>query len=286
MSYDQTGGKKTRGGAQGFGASFVLAILLVLHCLSLDAVAVLLIYQRSLEAWSGVELGSAAYWALGTGIWLGYTADRLRDVNPLRTNLATTLRHHFHRQHRRTLQIVWSVTLLFALVSGGLWLPPKAFGVGLGFAGVAALYVFSVSRRKRLAMDGPRLSKRFCVALLLGLSGLWWWPAWGNATWPQAQVLALTGLFALFASWELILMEGRRIRKGSFADKWVRWMAPLCIGLTGWVLGGEAYPGLLWGVTGFALLTRFSTPWPHELKSLAGDFLILSQFALLIFLQP
>ncbi len=261
--------------------SSVLALLLVMHCLSLDAVAVLLSYQLCLKIWADVELPGLAYLLLGMGIWLGYTADRLKDVSPKRQSLASTLRHHFHRQHRKPLQATWVLVLLLSVVLGWLSLPTNTLLTGLAFAGGAAFYVFGVSRRKRTSRDGPRLFKRFGVSLLLAASGLWWWFGWGNGDWPDLRMLTLLGLFAVFASWELILLEGRRIRIGSFAAFWIRWGAPLVIAAIGWPLGIDAYASLLFGVFGFSLVTQLTVTWPNELRSLIGDCLILFQFLIL-----
>lgn len=264
--------------------SSFLASLLVLHCLSLDAVSVLLAYQFSLDKWAGVDLPAFVYVTLGMGIWLGYTADRLKDVNPKRQSLASTLRHQFHRQHRSGLLLSWWLVFALAVVSGWFGLPRPAFYTGCFFAIFAAAYVFGVSRQKRTAREGPRLLKRFFVALLLGGSGLWWWFGWGYGSWPDTQLFVLVALFVIFASWELILLEGRRIRVGSFASFWIRWGAPLAIAAIAWPLGMVAYASLLFGVIGFSVISQLSGSWPNELKSLFGDSIILLQFLLLAWL--
>lgn len=264
-----------------FISSSVLALLLVFHCLSLDAVVVLLAYQWCLARWAGIDLPAVAYVCLGMGIWLGYTADRLKDISSKRYVMAATLRHHFHREHRRRLQVAWFLILLVALTLGWFQLPSRAFQSGLAMALAAAIYVFAVSRRKRTSREGPRLGKRFAVAILLSVSGFWWWLGWADPRWPALQLWVLGGVFVTLASWELIMLEGRRVQRGSFSSGWIRWGAAAVLVLMGWTLGMPAYACLLGSLLGFSVLGQVVLDWPGELKSLAGDCLILGQFLLL-----
>jgi hypothetical protein len=221
------------------------------------------------------------YACLGMGIWLGYTADRLKDVSRQREVIAVSLRHHFHRQYRIQLMVMWFICFAIALAIGFFWLPLDVFLSGSAFAAGACFYVFSVSRRARPARKGPRVLKRAWVSVMLAASGLWWWPGWGPSEIPSDEVLLLAFVFAACAFWELLILDGRDMNSGSFAFLWSRGGATVAILAAAWFLGLTAFVCLSAGALGLGLLGRYRGNGSGELQSLLGDGVILVTFLIL-----
>ncbi|MEM1060411.1 MAG: hypothetical protein AAGK14_14300 [Verrucomicrobiota bacterium] len=119
--------------------------------LSLDAVAVAVVWQGFLGAYWEVPLGWADRVVLALTVWLVYVADRLFDAG---RGKADTLRHVFYGRHRMrflaAMLVVAPLTALLALI----FLSWTVLIYGTVLAGVVALYLWALQRS---SVDGEEL---------------------------------------------------------------------------------------------------------------------------------
>jgi hypothetical protein len=185
--------------------------LFLLHWTSADAVVVVLAFAWALARGGGVVLPWAAYAFLALGIWLGYTADRLLDLEGIPSRAQRTGRHAFHLRHRRILTTMWVVGFLVAWPLAWILLPSQAILAGGGLAAAAALYVWWGSGTSAPGGFPPpcrERRKRRCTAILLATAGVWSLWAGGGDFGPR--VGALVGIFAVAAWWNLTLLGHHR----------------------------------------------------------------------------
>jgi|GEM_PF-2234044 len=162
---------------------------------SLDAVAVLLAGQWAVVAWAGVPLPPEAMFFLAVGIWLGYSGDRIADLQRSPHLAHRTVRHGFHRRHRRSLVLLWGTLFwdrgrrhcCFSLPGPWRWVA--------GLALAAALYVALARRR-------PDTVLKPMAAVLLLTGAVLWWPVAVGSGMGRAGWVA-TALFAVGAALNL-----------------------------------------------------------------------------------
>ena len=162
---------------------------------SLDAVAVLLAGQWAVVAWAGVPLPPEAMFFLAVGIWLGYSGDRIADLQRSPHLAHRTVRHGFHRRHRRSLVLLWGTLFLGSWPAALLLLPARAVALGTGLALAAALYVALARRR-------PDTVLKPMAAVLLLTGAVLWWPVAVGSGMGRAGWVA-TALFAVGAALNL-----------------------------------------------------------------------------------
>ena len=182
-----------------------------LHWTSGDAVLVVLAYAWALSRGAETPLPWSVYAFLSLGIWMGYTADRLADLERNPSRARQTGRHAFHLQHRRVLTTLWGGGFLVAWPLAWVVLPSPAVVAGGGLAAAAALYVWwgsaaSASGASRPSGGGNR--KRRCTAILLTGAGAW--SLWTGGGGFGAPVGVLAGIFAVAAWWNLTLLGYHR----------------------------------------------------------------------------
>lgn len=191
-----------------------------LHWLSLDAVGVLLTYQWALGRWIGREPPLEAWVFLGAGIWLGYTADRLLDLQ--RCPAGGSRKRAFHLRHRDALWSVWIGVAVGAVFAGVALLPAHGILWAGGICAASALYLWGV--RSEGGDEAPWTMgawKGLATAALLTVAGGWWIMV--EPPERMASALPVAGLFALAAWWNLALL--RRRRRGPLP----RWPLPVLV---------------------------------------------------------
>lgn len=134
--------------------------------LSLDAPAVVLLWQ-GLLAWTvSAALGTPEFVVLGCSVWLAYAADRWIEGWRLVPGTIQTHRHRFHQQWRWPLAALWAVVLCLDLATAFRGLPPSELRAGGLLLAAVMVYLFShqlIHRNSRW-----RAPKEVCVAALLG----------------------------------------------------------------------------------------------------------------------
>ncbi|TVR64139.1 MAG: hypothetical protein EA422_07525 [Gemmatimonadales bacterium] len=198
------------------GTSFRSRALAVIRGGSLDAVAVLLAGQWAVTAWVGVPLPPEAMFFLAVGIWLGYTADRMADVERAPELVRRTARHAFHGRHRGPLLVLWVIAFVGSWPAAFVFLPGRAVALGAALTTAAALYVAWARR----SPDGA--GKTVATVLLLTASVVWWPLAAGPGMasgwwtdpggWPAPGGWMAAAFFAVGATWNLRTL--RRVRRG------------------------------------------------------------------------
>jgi hypothetical protein len=194
--------------ARSFGVGRCLALL---HWTSADAVLVVLAFAWALAQSAGIALPWAVYAFLALGVWLGYAADRLADLERSPCRAHQTGRHAFHLRHRRTLTTVWVGGFLAAWPLAWVLLPSRAVLAGGSLAAAAALYVWWGSGTPTSGGSPPSTRegrKRRCTAVLLTAAGVWSLWTGGGGFGPPVGILA--GLFAVAAWWNLTLLGYHR----------------------------------------------------------------------------
>jgi hypothetical protein len=134
--------------------------------LSLDAPAVVLLWQ-GLFAWTAsVELGPPECFVLGSSVWLAYAADRWIEGWRLVPARIQTDRHRFHQRWRWPMAAVWAAVLGLDLATAFRSLPAPEIRGGALLLVLVIVYLFShqlIHRNYRW-----RAPKEVCVAGLLG----------------------------------------------------------------------------------------------------------------------
>lgn len=159
--------------------------------LSLDAPAVVLLWQ-GLLAWTvSVRLGTPEIVVLGCSVWLAYAADRWIEGWRLVPDTVQTHRHRFHQQWRWPMAGLWTVVLCLDVSAAFRGLPPSEFRAGCVLLAAVIVYLFShqlIHRNSRW-----RAPKEACVAALLGAGA-----ALFAAGQPGASLQAMSIPLALF----------------------------------------------------------------------------------------
>jgi 4-hydroxybenzoate polyprenyltransferase len=110
---------------------------LIINALSLDAVAVSLLWQFIFcISFSQSPPTLAESVSLGLTVWLIYCADRLLDATRIDTRRQATFRHRFHRRYRHPMTIVWMLVMVAdaLVVCFGIDPPTQVLGIGLAAA--------------------------------------------------------------------------------------------------------------------------------------------------------
>jgi hypothetical protein len=134
--------------------------------LSLDAPAVVVVWQVLLGRTVSVAVRPAEAAVLGSSVWLAYCADRWIEGWRLPPESIRTHRHRFHQRHRWPMAAVWAAVLCLDIATALGGLSPAEFRAGCLLLLAVAAYLLShqfVHRRSRW-----RAPKEICVALLLG----------------------------------------------------------------------------------------------------------------------
>lgn len=185
--------------------------LALLHWTSADAVLVVTAYAWALARGAGTTLPWPVYGFLALGIWLGYTADRLADLEKSPSRAQRTRRHAFHLRHQTVLTMAWMGGFLAALPLAWALLPYPAILAGCGLGAGAAIYVWWGSGTCLSSVRRPSGRgrwKRRCTTLLLSTAGMWsLWAGGGDFSLP---VGVLVGIFAVGAWWNLTLLGYQR----------------------------------------------------------------------------
>jgi hypothetical protein len=159
--------------------------------LSLDAPAVVLLWQWLLSRSASVAPGAAEAIVLGTSVWLAYAADRWIEGWRLVPEAIRTHRHRFYQRRRWPTAAAWLAVLAVDLSAAFRGLTRAELLAGSLMLPAVAAYLFLhqlVHRDRRW-----RPPKEACVALLLG-----WGAAVLVASRPGAQIRAMGAPLALF----------------------------------------------------------------------------------------
>jgi len=144
--------------------------------LSLDAPAVVLLWQWLLARTARVALGWPHALVLGSSVWLAYAADRWIEGWQLAPGEARTQRHHFYQQWRWPVAVLWLLVLAADLATACTRFTLREFEAGLVLLAPVLAYLLS---HQFIHRHHPwRAPKEVCVAALL---------AGGVALFPLAQ---------------------------------------------------------------------------------------------------
>lgn len=169
-----------------------------LQALGLDAAIVALVWQEALSRCAGVKTTISVRLALGLAVMLIYLLDRHLDALRLTPDQPTTLRHHLHLRHHKTMRLL-VVACGIGLMAAAMRLPPSALAAGTMLALACGGYLLLVQRRPHMVPTG---SKEAAVGLLF---------AFGCAVHlassvPLPGLLLVSALFSLnclmIAAWE------------------------------------------------------------------------------------
>jgi hypothetical protein len=134
--------------------------------LSLDAPAVVLLWQGLIARSASAGTGAPEAVVLGCSVWLAYAADRWIEGWRLVPESILTHRHHFHQKWRWPILATWIAVLAVDVSAAVRGLSPAQFRAGALILLPVAAYLLShqlVHRNNRW-----RAPKEVCVALLLG----------------------------------------------------------------------------------------------------------------------
>jgi hypothetical protein len=134
--------------------------------LSLDAPAVVLLWQALLASAASVAVGPAEIFVLGSSVWLAYSADRWIEGWRLPPESIRTHRHRFYQRRRWPLAGAWAVVLFLDLAAALRGLSAAEFRAGLVLLLAVSAYLLS---HQFVHRHSPwRAPKEICVAVLLG----------------------------------------------------------------------------------------------------------------------
>jgi len=159
--------------------------------LSLDAPAVVVLWQGLIARSASVMDGGPEAVVLASSVWLAYAADRWIEGWRLAPESILTHRHRFHQRWRGPMLAVWIVVLGLDILEASRGLSAAEFRAGLFILLPVAAYLLShqlVHRRSRW-----RAPKEVCVALLLGAGA-----AVFAASRPGADLRGMAAPLALF----------------------------------------------------------------------------------------
>lgn len=134
--------------------------------LSLDAPAVVLLWQALIARSASVGAGQPEEIVLGSSVWLAYCADRWIEGWRLVPENICTHRHRFHQRWRWPILAIWIVVLGLDMAEAILGLPAAEFRAGILILVPVAAYLLS---HQLIHRENPwRAPKEACVAMLLG----------------------------------------------------------------------------------------------------------------------
>jgi hypothetical protein len=174
--------------------------------LSLDAPAVVVLWQILLARAASIAVRPAEAAVLGSSVWLAYCADRWIEGWRLPPEAILTHRHHFHQRRRWPLAAAWVAVLCADLTAALGGLSGAELRAGCLLLLPVAAYLLShqfVHRNSRW-----RAPKELCVAVLLGAGASVFvvsrpGAALGSLAMPLALfVLLCFGNCALISLWE------------------------------------------------------------------------------------
>ena len=124
-------------------------MLRVARILSLDVALGACVSSWFVATIMGVSVSALVLFALGTAVWLIYTADHLWDAYRL-NHVPHTLRHRFHQQRFHIILVAFGLMSLLGVISV-FYLPPTILRLGiLLLVGVAIYFlVFQFTNLKR-----------------------------------------------------------------------------------------------------------------------------------------
>jgi len=180
--------------------------------LSLDAPAVVLLWQWQIAHLAGVTLGAAPRFVLGASVWLSYAGDRWIEGWRLAPAQVLTFRHSFHQRRRWSIAGAGTVVLAADLAVAERYLPPADLIAGIVLLGAVLAYLLS---HQLIHRRNPwRVPKEACVALLL-TSGVALFVLAGRPALLRSLAVPL-GLFAglCLANCALISIWEREVDRG------------------------------------------------------------------------
>jgi hypothetical protein len=159
--------------------------------LSLDAPAVVVLWQRLLAGSASVATRAPEAVVLGCSVWLAYAADRWIEGWRLAPENILTHRHRFYQRWRWPLLGAWACVLCLDVAVAARGLPSAEFWGGALVLPPVAAYLLS----HQLVHRGSRwrAPKEVCVALLLGAGA-----AVFAASRPAADLRGMAAPLALF----------------------------------------------------------------------------------------
>jgi hypothetical protein len=134
--------------------------------LSLDAPAVVVVWQVLIARSASVAAGAAEMAVLGSSVWLAYAADRWIEGWRLVPDSIRTHRHRFYQKWRWPLLALWFAVLGLDLAAAFRGLAVAELRAGALLLAAVAAYLLSHQLVHR--MSRWRAPKEACVALLLG----------------------------------------------------------------------------------------------------------------------
>ena len=233
--------------------------------LSLDAPAVVVLWQMLLARTASVSVRPAEVTVLGCSVWLAYSADRWIEGWRIPPESIRTHRHRFYQRRRWPLAAAWIAILCLDLAAALGGLSRAEFREGCLLLAAVAAYLLShqfVHRNSRW-----RAPKEICVAVLLGAgAAVFVVSRPGAALDALAIPLALFVLLcfcncALISLWEYavdrshgqtsLALQFGRAAAYTRAVPWAILALSLAICLLG---GGDARPATLCGAASAGLL--------------------------------
>ncbi len=133
--------------------------------LSIDAPVVAVLWQLLLARVAGIDLGWAGPAVLALSVWLAYAADRWIEGWRLDAEVIRTPRHHFYKEYRWSVAMLWVVALVADVVIAFAQLDARDITAGVLLITAVAVYLLShqlVHRHRAW-----RAPKELCVAALL-----------------------------------------------------------------------------------------------------------------------
>jgi hypothetical protein len=171
---------------------------------SLDAAAVVLVWQAIVAEAAGVALGWPERFVLGTSVWLAYTTDRWIEGWRLDRAAVRTPRHRFHQRRRWSVAALAAAALFTDVVVALARLPARDIVVGFILTAAVLAYLFSHQWLHRHARW--RVPKEVCIAVLL-VAGVWLFvrDASGGRLWMSLTLFGLLCLTntSLISRWEM-----------------------------------------------------------------------------------
>jgi hypothetical protein len=260
----------------------ILTILRWLERLSLDAVAVAVVWGLALAELTGRRLDAWPVVVLALATWLTYVADRLCDVRPGRP-VPVTDRHLYYKTHYKTFAIVWAVVfvaaVLVAVVDLPFWKWAGGWGVVLAVAGYLALLSRNMSPSNRL------LLKRLAVPVIFTGGVGWMSECWRT----QPGQLAL-GILLFSALGNVLLISYWESHDNSRPQwlvpaGWISVLGLSALGIVALMLHFHLGLAGLACASGYAILFKLIKPGSEQpVRALVDGVMLLSGAILLIVL--
>jgi hypothetical protein len=133
--------------------------------LSLDAPAVVIVWQWLFGAVAGVAIHGAETVVVGSSVWLAYAADRWLETWLVAPDKLVTPRHRFYARFRGVVAAVWIAVLIIDVTIAFVALTRREIAAGFIILIPVLAYVGSHQFLHRGARW--RLPKELCIALLI-----------------------------------------------------------------------------------------------------------------------